>query len=245
MTAKQWKSFCVFRDDFRSAVENWSNQYGERLIPLQKTVCAEQNYPVENPIVYNTALDVVSESDEIKIIVIGDNPGKNEQLSANKKYLIGQSGKIAENFFKRETSLTIDFRKNALILNKTPVHSAKTVQLKEIAKMDEKAAEIIRESQIFMAEKTAAILLSLADSGAELWLTGYSELKVRGIFAPYRERLFDCLSGTKAWENVRVYQHFSMNRFLVDLKNCGFEDFPLKERLKILGNKHKNEIFSI
>ena len=48
-----------------------------------------------------------------------------------------------------------------------------------------------------------------------------------------------------AWDNVFVYQHFSMNRFSIDLKEFSTENknLDLKTQLKTLGKKHKDEIF--
>jgi len=43
-------------------------------------------------------------------------------------------------------------------------------------------------------------------------------LKEKGIFAPYRDALKAAYAGSDAWKSVFVYQHFSMNRFLIDLK---------------------------
>ena len=60
-------------------------------------------------------MDRLTPDDEIKLIVIGDNPGKDEQLTKNQRYLVGQAGKIADGFFKRNPELGIDFRKNVVI----------------------------------------------------------------------------------------------------------------------------------
>ena len=43
-------------------------------------------------------------------------------------------------------------------------------------------------------------------------------MKEKGIFAPYRDALKAAYAGSDAWNSVFVYQHFSMNRFLIDLK---------------------------
>ena len=135
MTDNQWKIFCDFKNDLKKMVTKWQEQF-PNLKDLQKQaaiIAKTPDYPFETPIVYNLALEEISKNDEIKLIVIGDNPGKDEQLSKNNKYLVGQAGKIAEGFFKRNESLGIDFRKNVIILNKTPIHSAKTSQLKTIS----------------------------------------------------------------------------------------------------------------
>ena len=131
MNDKQWKIFCRFREDFKAKVLEWETLVPE-LAELQKKAALKAGtpeYPFENTVVYNSDLDKISADDEIKLIVIGDNPGKDEQLNKNQKYLCGQAGKIADGFFRRNGQLNVDFRKNVIILNKTPVHSAKTAQL--------------------------------------------------------------------------------------------------------------------
>ena len=158
MTEQQWKYFCDFKDDLRSKIEEWKASAPE-LTKLQKDaaiLAKTPEYPFETTVVYNRSLDDVTKEDDIKLIVIGDNPGKDEQLEKNNRYLVGQAGKIAEGYFRRNPELGIDFRRNVIILNKTPVHSAKTAQLKTIAKQGgKKIADLIEESQIWMAKRTA------------------------------------------------------------------------------------------
>ena len=248
MNNNQWKNFCHFRDNFRLKVLEWTKQVPE-LADLQKkaALAAETPlYPFENPLVYNTDLDKITENDQIKLIVIGDNPGKDEQLTKNCRYLCGQAGKLADGYFKKHPELGIDFRSNVIILNKTPVHSAKTAQLKTIIKQGGARVEkLILESQIWMARETSKLHQSLGD--LDLWLVGYSELKEGHFFCPYRDELKaayrDC---PQDWERVFVYQHFSMNRFSIDLSD--FEkknpDLTLEQKLQLLGRLHKDEIFN-
>lgn len=200
MTTSQWNAFEKFKDEFRAQCKKWA-QYSGELIPLQKSSSQKDtpDYPIETPVVYNTAMDELSLESEIKLIVIGDNPGKNEQLSINQKYLVGQAGKLGESFFRNNPDLQIDFRKNVIILNKTPVHSAKTKHLIAIEKglksVNSPAQNLIEETQRWMAKKTAELhqaLIKGADKNSfipELWLVGYTELKKNGIFIPYRDEL--------------------------------------------------------
>ena len=194
MNKNQWNAFCKFRTEFKEKCTEW-NKFDAILLPLQKEAAQKDTpaYPVENPVVYNTSLDEITENDEIKLIVIGDNPGKNEQLEKNKKYLVGMAGKIADGFFKRNPELQIDFRKNVIILNKTPVHTAKTSHLKYLTKNGTKEIQhLIQQSQIWMAEKTAQLHKELLAAGMdgigntqnpmELWLVGYAELKNNGLY---------------------------------------------------------------
>lgn len=278
MTDLQWKAFCDFKKIFIEKIDEW-NKRCPQLQVLQEAAAKAANtpsYSFETPIVYNRDLDRFTRDDDIKLIVIGDNPGKDEQLLKNNKYLVGQAGKIADGFFKRNPELGVDFRKNVIILNKTPVHSAKTNQLKHIIKNGGvQVAALIQESQLWMAEQTAKLhsaLCSGASGGGvapELWLVGYAELKGKGIFIPYRDKLKEsygvCTAGTDlagangtagtdllvsgayAWSKVYVFQHFSMNRFTIDLckltEEHSWDYLSLIERIHKAGDLHKSEIF--
>ena len=147
MTEREWQAFSAFRTDFKTSCRQWLTRCGyEYSAPneavssveksagrgvlhlLQQAAAAENKtpvYPQETPIVYNHSLDELQVSDQIKLIIVSDNPGKNEQLHKNQRYLVGQAGKVAEGFFRRNPELNIDFRREAIILNKTPIHTAK------------------------------------------------------------------------------------------------------------------------
>lgn len=248
MTKAEFERFCQFREMFKNQIEEWKKQLSgqEANIKLMQKNLAKKDgvpdYSLDNILVYNKALDEVSEQDNIKLIVIGDNPGKQEQLAQNQKYLVGQAGKIAEGFFARNPELETDFRKNVIILNKTPLHTAKTKELLALTKdSDPVVKQIFEESQIFMARETANLA---RDLNLEIWLVGYSELKPKGIFSIYKESLkaaFEDFIKSK----VYVYQHFSMNRFLVDLKENLDSSKNLKENLISIGKNHRKEIFGL
>ena len=256
MTDYQWKAFCDFKAEFKKKIEEWLKAAPE-LPALQKAAADAANtpsYPFETAVVYNTDLDRLTKEDDIHLIVIGDNPGKDEQLAKNKRYLVGQAGKIADGFFKRNPQLQTDFRKNVIILNKTPVHSAKTAQLKKMMKNGgKKICDLIEESQLWMAEQTARLHCELCRGAGgaggtpfptpELWLVGYSELKDKGFFTPYKNKLFETYASTDAsvWVKVFIFQHFSMNRFTIDLKE--HSDTVSLEAIHQLGKLHKKEIF--
>ncbi|MCQ2610886.1 MAG: hypothetical protein MJ169_03975 [Treponema sp.] len=269
MNSIQWNAFCSFRDAFKDQCKIWAT-HNPTLIPLQTAASASNTppYPIETPVVYNTALDEITKESDIKLIVIGDNPGKNEQLALNQKYLVGQAGKIAQGFFTKNPCFNIDFRKNAIILNKTPIHTAKTAHLKALASQGGKpVADLILESQLWMAQQTAALHQALfrgqdtsQDYSTKLWLVGYGELKGKGIFLPYRDAFYkayqDDIHNNAAWKNVFVYQHFSMNCFLNDLNKFRQEPYkdqnlnsqtkkmlPLPQAVIDLGRKHRDEIF--
>ncbi|MGP1576309.1 MAG: hypothetical protein ACTTH7_02295 [Treponema sp.] len=200
-------------------------------------------YPVETPFVYNHSLDEVRREDTIKLIIISDNPGKNEQLHCNQRYLVGQAGKVADNFFKRHPELGIDFRRETIILNKTPLHTAKTKQIGVILK---KAggdfAVLLAETQRRLARSTAVLQKKL---GCPLWLVGYGELRKKALFTVYAEELKkqyteDVLDMNKI--PIFVFQHFSMNCFSNDLKKRFDHSKTLKENIAAIGLAHRKEI---
>ena len=254
MNQLQYDIFSTFREEFYGYCTDVSLAYAQLLGPLQ--IAARLNdtpeYPIETPVVYNTALDEITEENDIRLIVIGDNPGKDEQLEKNKKYLVGQSGKIAAGFFAKNPEFQTDFRKNAIILNKTPVHTAKTKHLKYLQKNGgEEIQRLISDSQIYMAQRTARLHKDLCvAAGAdgikpELWLVGYAELNGKGLFTEYRDELKKSYANASEWEKVFVFQHFSMNRFLVDLNKYmeENENIGIVKAVHRLGDFHKKEIF--
>lgn len=261
MTQSQWNCFAEFRESFKAKCLEWQS-FSAELLPLQKKASRADtpDYPFETPVVYNTALDSLTKDSDIKLIVIGDNPGKSEQLEINQKYLVGQAGKLAERFFAQNPGLQIDFRQNVIILNKTPVHSAKTKHLakieRELFETNSDAKNLILQSQQWMAKQTANLHKQLVSFGKsehvavpELWLVGYAELKKGGIFVPYKEALkeeYFSSADTSAWESVFVFQHFSMNRFTIDLNafSRAHSSGNLSAALHELGSIHKTEIFS-
>ncbi|MBQ4379003.1 MAG: hypothetical protein II821_07400 [Treponema sp.] len=258
MTHDQFIVFSEFRDDFCKYCMNLNKKWGGVLRPLQIVARLSDNTPdymVETPVVYNTALDEITEESDIRLIVIGDNPGKDEQREINKKYLVGQSGKLAAGFFESHKEFNTNFRENVIILNKTPVHSAKTNHLKLITKNGGKEIrDLIVQSQIYMAKRTAKLHQDLCRAAGadgikpEIWLVGYAELKEKGLFSDYKKELIESYEkDSQEWEKVLVFQHFSMNRFSIDLKEFMAKNrgIGILEAVAELGKKHKKEIFGV
>ena len=247
MTEGQWNLVQEFKTNFKKKCDEWSC-FAEDLSDLQLKIIAQnvQQYSLENSVVYNRFLDDVTKDDEIKLIVIGDNPGMDEQKEKNCRYLVGQSGKIATSFFAKHEELGIDFRKNVLILNKTPLHTPKTKDLLVLQKEgSENLKKLLRDSQVWMAQETLKFFKQFNECAlknkTELWLVGYSELKKKGVFLPYKEAFLKECGGNM--ENIFVFQHFSMNCFSIDLKKHFDEKKTVKENLHCLGQMHCKEIF--
>lgn len=261
MTNTEWQAFTSFRTGFKAVCLRWLAQCGyEYAAPNEILTCVQKSkgqgtlhllqeeaaaknktptYPHETPIVYNHSLDDIGAADHIKLIIISDNPGKNEQLHKNQRYLIGQAGKVAESFFRRNTELGIDFRRDAIILNKTPVHTAKTKELGYLLKHGGGAFfSLFEETQVWLAAQTAALQRAL---GCPLWLVGYGELRKKALFIKYAEELQRQYGG-KPDVQVLVFQHFSMNCFAIDLKKLSDPHKSLEQNLHAVGLLHRKEI---
>jgi hypothetical protein len=232
MDRKTYEAFSAAREDFRSAVSRWMREnpgLGEAQERLRRAR-GYGDYCVETPIVYNAALDRVGPDSKLRGILVADNPGKNEQLAANRSYLVGQSGKLALSFYRN--SLGIDFRTEVLVLNKTPVHTPKTAELKLLAEY----ADLVEESQRFMARLSFRLHSLLR---CPLWIVGYSELD--GLFAPFAGELAAAYrtAPPDLKASVLVFRHFSMNQFAIDLKRNSDPALGVEENLERLGTAHR------
>ena len=146
-------------------------------------------------------------------------------------------------------------------MNKTPLHTAKTKELALIIKEGNPLfAEIIRESQVWFARATVRLHRALYDADdtgnpCKLWLIGYAELRERGLFSVYRDTLNSAYAECPAQSvsapseqksgcasQVFVYQHFSMNRFLIDLKERADSSLSLAENIEQVGLAHRKDI---
>jgi hypothetical protein len=217
MDENSFERFAVLRASFRTQVDLWSRN----LPGLREAQCrlaaetGETGYPVETPVVYNKALDDIGRDSRIRWLVVADNPGKNEQLAESNRYLVGRSGISAERFFARE--LGVDFRREVVIINKTPIHTPKTAQLRRLAVIYPEIRPVMEDSQRFMAGLLAELQKAL---DVPVWVMGISELGPRGIFAPWSTALKRAYAGAPASDRNRLYalKHFSMGAFATDMK---------------------------
>jgi hypothetical protein len=244
------------RREFRGLVEAWSaaNPYLREAQERVRAKLGYDDYRVETPVVYNRALDDITPDSDIKIILVADNPGKSEQLAANNRYLVGQSGKLAEGWLRRE--LGIEFRSDVLILNKTPVHSPKTAELALLAKSAglhrERFEALLAGSQAAMADLAWRLYRALREGGAEdggpaLWISGLGELRKGGLFEIYRDelgrRLAQADPGLRS--GVWAFNHFSMNQFAIELKRKARPGAPLADELARIGRENRVRVFGL
>ena len=262
MRKQSWNKFVKARDHYRTAVEELRISLPKLRSTQQKLVDRKAQgesgggpaYTVETPVVYNGALDDVSPGDDIRLIMAADNPGRREQAAENRRYLVGPSGKLAEKFFRDTPSLGIDFRKNAIILNKTPIHTPRTADLRELRIMGGPAlAKALAESQRVMARILLEFHRALAgaEPALQVWIIGYSEMKRGGIFEAYTETLGELYRPGSApdkpvaaplRDRIFLYRHFSMNQFTVDLRQQAAPDESAAASLARIGAAYRKRI---
>jgi len=245
MTTQAYAALDSIREEFRALVAGWTAEH-PYLPALQERLRAElgyADYRVETPIVYNRALDELAKGDKVRFVLVADNPGKNEQLARNNRYLVGQSGKLAAGWFERE--LGMDFRREVLILNKTPVHTPKTAELRKLlalAGADRPRLEaLLATSQRAMAGLAYRAASALS---APIWISGLGELRRGGLFQAYRDALADLIAGGgRRSPRVLAFNHFSMNQFSIEVRRKADPSRPLPGELERIGAENFARVF--
>ena len=245
-----WNNFVKARDKYRTTLEKLNRE-----LPFLKTVQQElvdkktgPKYQVETSIVYNCAIDEINPGTDVRLILVADNPGRREQ--AVRRYLVGPSGKLAEGFFSKHPSLGIDFRNNVLILNKTPVHTPRTADLRELCRLGgESLTKALAASQDFMAKILGEFHQIFAP--LPVWIVGYGEMKRGGIFETYTRSL-KTIYGQKTTgqnepcdarrEELLFFRHFSMNQFTVDFKRQTRTGETENESLFRMGTAYRERV---
>lgn len=259
MTESQWAQFQELRESYKSQVDELSRALPQlpRLLTDLIGGRAGPSYPLETPVVYNSALDDVRKESTIKLILVADNPGRREQSAAERRYLVGPSGKLADNFFKQHPELGIDFRQHVLILNKTPIHTPRTIELWDLAWLGgDNLAEAIRNSQTYMA-RLIYRCHQIFSPEAELWIIGYSEMGRGKLFEAFTEEIRTLYAGQApanraappaltensiSRQKVYLYRHFSMNQFSVDYSKQKKPEDSIQETLHRIGSQYRKRI---
>jgi hypothetical protein len=244
VNSNAWRGFAAAREKYRALVEKLAEDLPD-LPETQQNLAdlrAGPSYPVETPVVYNEALDETGPGDRVRLILVADNPGRREQAAENRRYLVGPSGKLAERFFRDNPSLGVTFRRDVLILNKTPVHTARTAELAELCRMGgSRLTAGIEASQRAMAALLVDFHRALAP--VPVWIIGYSEMKKGGIFEVYTETVKTLYAAIpKRREELLFFRHFSMNQFTFDLKRQSLPGEPVDQALVRIGAAYRRRI---
>ncbi|MCL2270029.1 MAG: hypothetical protein FWC24_01665 [Treponema sp.] len=250
MNPAAWNLFTKARKHYRSEIRQLIHRLPQLQSVQQKLINNRSpSYTVETPIVYNSALDDITADSEIRLILVADNPGRREQATENRRYLVGPSGKIAEKFFRDNPALHINFRANAIILNKTPIHTPRTVELRDLCREyarigGDTLETALAESQLAMARLLLEFhraLLADENDTLPVWITGYSEMKKGGVFEAYTNELKALYAGTGLADRVFLYRHFSMNQFTIDLNRQAIGGESLDSSLKRIGAAYRKK----
>jgi len=244
---KTWNNFVLLRDKFRFFTEKILKEIPELNDLQQKLVSLRGSgvYRIDTPVVYNTALDRISITDEIKLILVADNPGRREQAAENRCYLTGPSGKIAAGFFKKNPELGIDYNKNILILNKSPIHTPRTLMLKQLCDL---GGEEVKKVFIRSQRDMVSLIFDFhqcffTENPLPVWVIGYSEMHSRGLFGVFTEALRNAYKNQmEMYEYLYLFQHFSMNRFTIDFNKQCFKGESCINTLKRTGISYRNRI---
>jgi hypothetical protein len=245
MDKVQWAEFCKAREEYRGMVQKLDRAVPQ-LRSLQQRLVDERGggaFTVETPVVYNAALDEADRDYEPKIILVADNPGRREQAADQRRYLVGPSGKLADGFFRSRPELGVDFRKNVLILNKTPIHTPRTAELRELARLGgSPIAAAIEESQSAMVDIIRRFHLALSGR-PKLWIIGYSEMGPGKLFGRFSSALSAAYPPEDPLRNtILLFRHFSMNQFSVDIRKRTVQGEALETTLDRVGADYRKRI---
>jgi len=252
MNKSSWNKFTKSIEEFRNITEILSSSLPALRSIQQQFINSRSDtknaaYKVETPVVYNTALDDITIDDEIKLILVADNPGRREQAAENRRYLVGPSGKIAYKFFRDNPALGIDYQKNVIILNKTPIHSPRTAELRRLCLLEAETGGNSIAAALEESQKAMARLLLMFHEALDcpVWITGYSEMRKGGIFQSYTESVKTLYAKkTEKFEQLFIYRHFSMNQFTIDLKQQTLPGETTVKALKRIGSEYRKRILA-
>jgi hypothetical protein len=248
MTNRQYMEFDRIRADFRDYIARLmqDNPWLEALQEELRLDLGYTDYSIETPIVYNKALDDIEADAQPSYIIIGDNPGKNEQKAFQRRYLVGQSGKLAHSWFEKE--LKTDFRSSCVILNKTPIHTAKTAEIAMLGKIARRHSIERRDQLQALLDESQRTMATFAFRlhhclGCILWVSGYGELRNGRLFTAWAEEIRNLYRNAAAemQNRIWVFRHFSMNQFSIEYSRCQIPGNALS-KLESIGTSRRKEI---
>lgn len=217
-----------------------------RLKHLTKEVWPTQ-YP-GLPFIWNSELDPYVENpallSRLRWIICSDNPGVEEAKSGRFLAPTGRSGKEAR---KAIAQAGLNWDEQVIVLNKSIIHTPKTVDLKGLP------AEAVRATEEALAQ---VILELLAQTEAKLWIVGFGGCDASVPGWPHKlagkERYpASCITpyfyaalrdgGARFKERIFISKHFSHGQFAIEMKQFP-ADWSLDERLAAL--PHAKRLFA-
>lgn len=200
------------------------------------------------PFIWNSELDPYVEDParlaRLRWIICSDNPGVEEAKSGRFLAPTGRSGKEAR---KAIAQAGLHWDEQVIVLNKSIIHTPKTVDLKALP------AEAVRATEQSLAQ---VILDLLTQTDAKLWIVGFGgcDAKEPGWprKLPGKERYpASCITphfyaalrdgGARFKERIFISKHFSHGQFAIEMKQFP-ADWSLDDRLAAL--PHAKNLFA-
>lgn len=200
------------------------------------------------PFIWNQELDPYvadpARLANLRWIICSDNPGVEEAKFGRFLAPTGRSGKEAR---KAIAQAGLDWDQQVIVLNKSVLHTPKTIDLKALP------AAAVRETE----EALAAIILDLLDrTEAKLWIVGFGGCDAKEPGWPRKlagkERYpASCITphfyaalrdgGARFKERIFISKHFSHGQFAIEMKQFPAE-WSLEQRLAAL--PHAKQLFA-
>lgn len=197
----------------------------------------KREYPAwADRIIFNEDL-LNLKAEAIRYILVGDNPGKEEQK--NHRYLIGTAGQGARRFFEETARLVDFFDREVMVLNKTPVFTPSTMDLAELSEIE----KLLEESQVYMASLICRLQKICK---CPVWVTGFGGCRnAQGEwkFKVAKTRPLACffqalkkIGAPQPGEEPMIYffKHFSYSHFQKDAHLESQPNSPEEYRKKLL-----------
>ncbi|MDX7745660.1 MULTISPECIES: hypothetical protein [Aeromonas] len=181
---------------------------------------------------------------DIKYILVGDNPGSQEKEKS--EYLIGNAGIVTRLFF--EKFLVDSFDINVLCLNKTPLFTPKTEDLKSYYERNCKA---LLNSQIFMADlidnlsvriDCPVIIMGLSGCRSSTGKWDFDSNNKSYVFIPFFKKIKTKF--THKQDKLFLVKHFSRNSFFDDFTINDYRTEPTNKFFAI-GRRYRDELFNV
>lgn len=168
---------------------------------------------------YQPFIEEPERLEQLEILLVGDNPGKKEKK--NQEYFSpeGMAGRQMDKFSKAMFGEDYRHRK-LLVLNKTPIHTPVTHQLKKVDNQP------LDETQIYMAEMIKKLSEKLE---IPVWIVGLGYYKKGKMF----HKFFSRLNNGEA--RVLMTPHFSMSSLF---QSRAYRSFTGENPIKVFADKY-------
>ncbi len=205
------------------------------LIETYKRNIIEQCSPSENvQIVFNSDWNKLNPN-EIKYILIADNPGQIEKEKS--RYLVGPAGLSTRVYFER--AFVSNFKKEVLVLNKTPIYSNTTSQLSTVLKdLLEKSLSLTVQLIKDLVNLLNVPVIIMGYSGG---LTKYNDEKKLKLNSNLLNVFFQEFLNSMKTKDFKIISHFSRDSFYKS--NITIEDYENNPKELLLAQTRENDQF--